>query len=51
MIISDIIFTDKMSKEDIVTALKQSAASLNSPLCKAEDYIMKIDKFVNYECK
>lgn len=50
-IISDIIFTDKMKKEDIVTAMKQSAASLNSPLCKAEDYIMKIDKFVNYECK
>lgn len=46
-LLSNIRFTDKLSKEDIIETLRICSASLANPSFSADDYISKIDKFVN----
>lgn len=50
-VIFNVAFAKKISKEDIVNALRQSSTMLDNENFNADEYITKIDNFVNDEGK
>lgn len=50
-VISNVTFTNKISKGDIVNALRQSSSMLDREIFNADEYITKIDNFVENDGK